>query len=674
MSPALPRRRARAWSASLAILALVAFPALATAPAQAASTGYTGTAVGPDWPDKHLALFVVGESYTDQLEAPFDFDDRDHGVAFEAAGVPAGITITLEGNRTLKFTGTPTSTEPLAMAIYWYGTEGYVATLHFEGEVEASTSPTTTTLSTADFAVASSVGLSATVVGNPATAELPSGTVEFYSGATLIGSGTVGAGGVATATGVISGSTPGDSVTITAKYLGDSNYTSSTSAGTSVLLYVPTASGVVQRNGQAVAGVTVALLSSSDNSVVTSVVAGSGGAFTLNPGAVTSLALAERLYYVRATYPGGAVAYFVSGGAADTALADATTSGPAKLWNTSLVINHSVAPVWTDTTLATPRQESAYSDFVAASSPTAVSYEVTSGILPNGLSLDEETGEVSGTPTCALLARGMSDACHYEFTITADNGYGSVTHDFSGTLLPAGVKPTWTDEAIGDLQVGASVNDGVAASGDPTIVYSVTAGTLPAGLTLSTSTGAISGSPTTAGPYEFTITAANDYGTITADFDGDVAAKPEIELTLDFAAGTKLEDASSTIGAEGLKIGSTYTLTMHSTPVVLYTGIIGPTGGFTWNVALPADTPAGAHSLVLSGIAPDGTTMTATAWFTLLEDGTIGAVSYSGPLAYGSPLALAVTGADPSMPLAFGSALLVLGSLMLLRTRRRQHA
>ena len=650
----------------------MAFPALASAPAQAGPSGYTGSVTtGPDWPDKHLALMVVGESYEDYLEAPYEFDPRDHGTAFDVDGLPDGIAIDVVTNTTLLVSGSPTSSDPLDMTIYWYGTEGDVATLTFTGEVETSTSPTITTLTTADFATASSVGLSATVAGNPATTEAPSGTVEFYAGATLIGSGTVGAGGVATATGVISGSTPGTSAVITAKYLGDANYTSSTSAGTNVLLYLPEASGVVQRNGQALAGVVVALLNAGDSSVVTSVTTGGSGAFTLNPGGITSSALAERLYYIRATYPDGAVAYFVSGGAADTAIGGATTTGPAKLWHNSLVINHSVAPVWTDTTLATPRQESAYSDFVAASSPTAVSYEVTSGILPNGLALDEETGKVSGTPTCALLARGASDACHYEFTITASNGYGTVTHDFSGTLLPAGVKPTWTDESLGDLQVGASVNDGVAASGDPTIVYSVTAGTLPAGLTLSASTGAITGTPTTVGPYEFTITAANAYGTITADFDGDVAAKPEIELTLDFAAGTKLEDASSTIGAEGLKVGSTYTLTMHSTPVVLYTGIVGPTGGFTWNVALPANTPAGAHRLVLSGIAPDGSTLTATAWFTLLADGTIGAVSYTGPLAYGT---LALTGADPALPLAIGSGLLLLGSLMLLRTRREQRS
>jgi LPXTG-motif cell wall-anchored protein len=652
------------------------------APATAAPLGYTGTVeTGPDWPDKHLALMVVGESYEDSLQAPYDFDIRDHGVAFDAEGLPAGLSLATVGNRTLRVYGTPTSSDALALTITWYGTEGDKATLSFTGTVESATSPTITTLSTADFARPSAISLSASVVGNPATADALTGTVEFYSGATLIGSGTLGSGGVATANGVITGAAAGTFATITAKYLGNASYDSSTSAGTSVLLYTSTATGVAQRNGQPSSGVVVALLSTSGSTIVDSVTTGSDGAFTLDPGAITSRGLAESLYYVRATYPDGAVTHFVSGGAADTGMDDATSVGPATLWHTTLTINHSVAPVWTDTTLATPRQASAYSGSVAASSPTAVSYTVTSGFLPNGLSLDDETGEVSGTPDCALLARGVArgassgaDPCDYDFTITASNGFGSVSHQFQGTLLPAGIAPTWTDSSLGDFEVGTTVTDGVAAAGDPTIVYSVTTGTLPAGLSLSSTSGAISGVPTTAGPYEFTITASNDYGSVTADFDGDVAAKPEISLTLDFAAGTRLEDASSTIGADGLKVGSTYTLTMHSTPVVLYTGIIGPTGGFTWNVALPANTPAGAHRLVLSGIAPDGSTMTATAWFSLLADGTIGAVSYTGPVAYGSPLALAVTGADASMPLALGSGLLVLGGIMLLSTRRKRRA
>ena len=42
-----------------------------------------------------------------------------------------------------------------------------------------------------------------------------------------------------------------------------------------------------------------------------------------------------------------------------------------------------------------------------------------------------------------------------------------------------------------------------------TTTYAVTSGALPAGLTLNTSTGVISGNPTTAGVFTFTVTATN---------------------------------------------------------------------------------------------------------------------------------------------------------------------
>jgi len=257
----------------------------------------------------------------------------------------------------------------------------------------------------------------------------------------------------------------------------------------------------------------------------------------------------------------------------------------------------------------------------------------------------------------------------YNFTVKAQNSYGSVTKQFTGTVLPAGVPPTWTDKVLGDLQASASFSDSVAASGDPTIVYTVSAGALPTGLALNAATGAVTGTPTSAGAFDFTLAATNDYGHVDQQFTGTVAAAPVIDLALDFQAGTSITDASSTISAGGLKVGSTYTLTMHSTPVILYTGTIGASGGFTWKVALPADTPAGAHTLILTGVAPDGSTMTARAWFTLGANGKMLAISYSGPTA------LASTGAsDPALPLGIALSLLLFGSLAVIVARRRRRA
>jgi hypothetical protein len=50
------------------------------------------------------------------------------------------------------------------------------------------------------------------------------------------------------------------------------------------------------------------------------------------------------------------------------------------------------------------------------------------------------------------------------------------------------------------------------ASGSPTIMWSVTAGALPPGMTLSASTGAYTGTPTAGGTFNFTVTATNTAG------------------------------------------------------------------------------------------------------------------------------------------------------------------
>jgi subtilase family serine protease len=59
-------------------------------------------------------------------------------------------------------------------------------------------------------------------------------------------------------------------------------------------------------------------------------------------------------------------------------------------------------------------------------------------------------------------------------------------------------------------QVGTAYNGSCSASnGTPPYAYSITSGTLPAGLTLNTSTGAITGTPTAQGTSSFTVTATD---------------------------------------------------------------------------------------------------------------------------------------------------------------------
>src|SRR6184192_3092968 len=131
----------------------------------------------------------------------------------------------------------------------------------------------------------------------------------------------------------------------------------------------------------------------------------------------------------------------------------------------------------------------------ATNSPT--SYNATS--LPAGLSVNTSTGVISGTPTTAGT---------YTVTISATNAGGTGSHTLTLTINPATpvIQPPFT--ATG--QVGVAFSYTITATNSPTS-YNATG--LPAGLTVNTSTGLISGTPTTAGTYTVTISATNAGGT-----------------------------------------------------------------------------------------------------------------------------------------------------------------
>jgi len=87
--------------------------------------------------------------------------------------------------------------------------------------------------------------------------------------------------------------------------------------------------------------------------------------------------------------------------------------------------------------------------------------------------------------------------------------------DGSSGILPSGFVsssiPVWVT-ASGALNSAATNNvysQSVSATGDGTITYSLTTGSLPTGLSLNTSTGAITGTPTVAATSNFTITATD---------------------------------------------------------------------------------------------------------------------------------------------------------------------
>jgi prepilin-type N-terminal cleavage/methylation domain-containing protein len=82
--------------------------------------------------------------------------------------------------------------------------------------------------------------------------------------------------------------------------------------------------------------------------------------------------------------------------------------------------------------------------------------------------------------------------------------------------------PVWVQDTIGGFTFGVSYEATLLASGTPRPTYRVSAGQLPAGILLNADTGLLAGTPTSVGPYAFSITAENLSGTVTRAFSGTV--------------------------------------------------------------------------------------------------------------------------------------------------------
>jgi kumamolisin len=177
---------------------------------------------------------------------------------------------------------------------------------------------------------------------------------------------------------------------------------------------------------------------------------------------------------------------------------------PAATQNFSITITQ--APAITDgpppssTTINTAYTN--YFTYTATGYP-APTFSVSSGSLPTGMSLDSASGIISGTPNATGVFTG---------TVTAHNGIGSdATQNFTITVNQAPAITSNPPPSSGTIDSAYSFT--YTATGYPAPTFSVTSGSLPGGLSLSSS-GTISGTPDVAGVFTGTITATNGVGTV----------------------------------------------------------------------------------------------------------------------------------------------------------------
>lgn len=166
--------------------------------------------------------------------------------------------------------------------------------------------------------------------------------------------------------------------------------------------------------------------------------------------------------------------------------------GPAA----TLLVHGAPLAVLPDTLPAAP-VDTAYSVLLSASPGTQpITFAVTAGALPPGLALSPG-GTLSGTPA----AYGS-----YAFTVTATDAggcHGSRAYVLEVTCPVMAVQPPALPNAPIGVAYGATItSDG----GAPPVSFAVVAGALPPGLSLALD-GALSGTPTAAGSYAFTVRA-----------------------------------------------------------------------------------------------------------------------------------------------------------------------
>jgi hypothetical protein len=151
----------------------------------------------------------------------------------------------------------------------------------------------------------------------------------------------------------------------------------------------------------------------------------------------------------------------------------------------------------------------------------------------------------------------------------------------------------------------------------------------------------------------------------------NAGCEAEIEHDLELLAdiGDAAEGSEAEYSAVGLEEGSTWTLTLRSTPQVLATGTVPNGGEIGGYVVIPAGLEAGWHSLTLSGTDINGDDFTDVVWFELDSDGIILAISEFEPV-----VALASTGANDNglaTTLAGSVAALLVGFLLVTARRRK---
>lgn len=214
--------------------------------------------------------------------------------------------------------------------------------------------------------------------------------------------------------------------------------------------------------------------------------------------------------------------------------------------------------------------QASYQLQMQASGP-ALTWSISAGSLPAGLSINAATGLISGSPTAEETAN---------FTVQASNAAGADTEDVEITINAAPEITTTTLTAGTEAEAYTATL--VASGGTGTGTWSVQSGALPDGLSLNANTGEISGTPTTVETANFTVRYTDANG-VTDDqaLSLEIAAAFDMEAWLEGARVYYDPEDGAVLnmsGADLVSIESKGTLD-HLLKLVSGAGALGTGGG-----------------------------------------------------------------------------------------------
>jgi hypothetical protein len=150
----------------------------------------------------------------------------------------------------------------------------------------------------------------------------------------------------------------------------------------------------------------------------------------------------------------------------------------------------------------------------AGCTPDSVTYSLPAGSLPPGLTMDTHNAHISGVPTTAGTYQfwiRITDIPAWQGGIFWCSDAETSERQFQITVLQ-GLQIQQRQSTLPAAQTNTAYSMQLSVTGGSGVTWSVSSGSLPAGITLNPSTGLISGTPTQTGNSTFQVKASDPSG------------------------------------------------------------------------------------------------------------------------------------------------------------------